>query len=95
MEVNYIEMDYQKAYDHIRKVDAWDEDLWYLFYEKSGFEFCGNAKEFNTTFKIGLRLAIDEPKKFAIWNAGFIGGTSYGIDTIADWYLENLDEEDS
>ena len=86
-----MQENYKLAYDHISRADSWDDTLWYLYAEKdSENTFCGNYKDLNETFSRGLYIAINEPDKFKTWNEGFISGCGWGIDTLAEWYIDKL-----
>mgnify|MGYP003136730503 CR=1 FL=1 len=90
------EINIKKAYDFINNVDIWDATLWNLYQEIDAENtFSGNAKDINTAFRIGLNLAINEPTKFKIWNEGFIAGCSWGVDTLADFLVEAIDDHKS
>ena len=82
----------QIAWDFLTKGKNTDPTLLEIFTARSE-DFNGDAKDLNSAVKRGLWLAINEPANFDLWNEGWTQGTGWSIETLAEWYLEAVEEQ--
>ena len=57
--------------------------------------FNGSAKDLNRSFRRGLWLSIHNPLKFDVWNEGFIEGSGFSIETLANMYIKARSENNA
>ncbi|OUW88450.1 MAG: hypothetical protein CBD86_03290 [Gammaproteobacteria bacterium TMED226] len=95
--------------DYLRQpnVDKYDLTVWNALNVFLGEEetFCGNASDLNSSFLYAADLLrrdelANESKRnnerkrnFYYFNMGFIGGTGWGLDTLAEEVIQKWDEE--
>ena len=77
-------------------LEPWDETLWWLLANDEGdHPFNGNAKEANSAFVRGLRIALHDPEYFTAWHDGFVEALGISIHTMVEKLEEKLEEEDA
>tara|TARA_X000001388_G_scaffold25730_1_gene17953 strand:+ start:844 stop:1134 length:291 start_codon:yes stop_codon:yes gene_type:complete len=88
-------VDLYSAWNLLTRGKSTDPTLLEVFNEASGLgaNFNGDAKDLNSAVKRGLWLAINEPANFDLWNEGWTQGTGWSIETLAEWYLEAVEEQ--
>ncbi len=85
-------VDLYSAWNLLTRGKSTDPTLLEIFTDRNE-DFNGDAKDLKTAVKRGLWLAINEPANFDLWNEGWTQGTGWSIETLAEWYLEAVEEQ--